>query len=49
MSNSTGWAVAVVILLLLIAAGAYMWVQSNSDEPGVKTNIETVLPLGGGN
>ncbi|MDQ3014967.1 MAG: hypothetical protein M3Q73_03825 [bacterium] len=49
MSNSTGWAVAVVILLLLIAGGAYMWVQSNADEPGTNANIETVLPLGGGN
>lgn len=49
MSQSTGWAVAVIILLLLIAGGAYMWVQNNADEPGVKANIETVLPLGGGN
>jgi hypothetical protein len=47
MSNSTGWIVAVIILLAVIAVGAFVWTQNNSSK-GTGAKIETVLPIGGG-
>lgn len=44
--NSVGWTVAVIILLLAIAGGFYLWLQYETPvatETG-DTNISVVLP-----
>jgi uncharacterized protein YxeA len=47
MSNSIGWIIGVIVLLLVIACGAYLWSQSDSDNTGA--SVEMNLPLGGSN
>ncbi|MBX4198332.1 hypothetical protein KW782_03300 [Candidatus Parcubacteria bacterium] len=44
MSNSIGWIIGVIILLLVIAGGAFLWVENNSNT--TRASIKTNLPIG---
>ena len=41
-SNSAGWVVAVIILLAVIAGGAYLWMHHRGTSGA--TNINVTLP-----
>jgi hypothetical protein len=51
-SDSGGWAVAVIVLIVLLAAGAYAWTRyhraapANTGTPG-SANINVTLPSSG--
>ncbi len=45
-SDSSGWAVAVIILLIVIAGGAYAWFRYHRAAAPGDTNINVTLPTG---
>jgi hypothetical protein len=51
--SSAGWAVAVVILLAIIAVGAYAWIHyhraGTAPAPAPGTTVQVNLPTGGSN
>ena len=49
--NSSGWAVAVIILLAVIAVGAYAWVHYHRAGAAAapSTTVQVNLPTGGSN
>lgn len=49
VDNSSGWFVAVTILLAIIAVGSYYWINretptTTSTAPEGKTNVTVVVP-----
>jgi hypothetical protein len=51
-SDSAGWAVAVIILIAVVALGAYLWTQAQGGTPEAPsgtggTNIEVTVPTSG--
>ncbi|MSR70899.1 hypothetical protein EXS62_02570 [Candidatus Kaiserbacteria bacterium] len=50
-ADSSGWAIAVIILLVVVAGGAYAWMRyhpGTAAAPSGGTNINVTVPTPGG-